>query len=68
MIPLVQVQVNGAPLPQGSVDFYEDRITQQTRVNIILPNLDGYAEYLKLCDRTPTLDHVMFNWHKEATA
>lgn len=68
MIRNFQVFVNGKYLPKGRIEVHEDRLNDETVFNVVLPHLDGYAEYLKLCDEAPTLDHVMFNWHKEAVS
>ncbi len=59
------VYINGKPVPEAKVAVEQDVIRHATMIDIHLPHLDMYGEFLKSCEAAPTLDKVMFNWNKE---
>ena len=69
MIPVGQVYVNGKPMPPDcGIAIHHDPMTRCRDVNIIVPYLDRYLEFITALNQAPTLDAVVRNWHKNETA
>ena len=60
-----QVYVNGKPMPPDcGIAIHDNTMTKSREVNIVIPYLDRYLEFITELNQAPTLDAVVRNWSK----